>query len=147
MWTTTVSTCGDTPWVGRPYTVRGTVVKGDQRGRSLGFPTANIEPENEILPARGVYAGQIRLLDQGDPPEESVHPVVTNVGVRPTFAGSDTVVAEAHVIDFEGDLYGRRVDLSFLAHLREERKFPNVDALKTQIGADVAEARLRLEAL
>ncbi len=131
--------------LGRPFTVRGRVVAGERRGRALGFPTANLAPENEVLPAAGVYAGQLRFLDEGDPPRGSAWPVVTNVGVRPTFEGERGVVAEAHLIDFEGDLYGRRVDLSFGLHLREERRFPDVEALRLQIAADVAEARRRLE--
>jgi riboflavin kinase/FMN adenylyltransferase len=133
--------------LGRAYTVRGVVVKGEQRGQSLGFPTANLNPDNEVLPAAGVYAGRLRFLDDGDPPSGSVHLAVTNVGVRPTFAGSGEIVAEAHLIDFEGVLYGRRVEISFVQHLRPERRFSTVDALKTQIDADVAEARRRLEAL
>jgi riboflavin kinase/FMN adenylyltransferase len=132
--------------LGRTFTVRGEVVQGDERGRTLGFPTANLEPENEVLPARGVYAGHLRLLDDGDPARGVLLPAVTNVGRRPTFAGEQTL-AEAHVLDFEGDLYGRRVEISFVLRLREERKFDDIEALKRQIGADVLEARRRLEAL
>jgi riboflavin kinase/FMN adenylyltransferase len=135
---------GAAAMLGRPYTVRGRIVEGSRRGRSLGFPTANLDPENEVLPAAGVYAGELRLLDAGDPPSGAAWPVVTNVGVRPTFEGPGGVVAEAHLIGFEGDLYGRRVDLSFRFHLREERRFPGVEALVKQIAADVAEARRRL---
>jgi riboflavin kinase/FMN adenylyltransferase len=131
--------------LGRPFTVRGRVVRGERRGRSLGFPTANLAPENEVLPAAGVYAGRLRLLDEGDPPRGSDWPVVTNVGVRPTFDGERDIVAEAHLIDFDGNLYGRRVDLSFTHHLRDERRFLDVEALRKQIAADVAEARRRLE--
>jgi len=80
----------------------------------------------------------------GDPPAETVLPVVTNVGRRPTFAGGDKVLAEAHALDWNGDLYGRRVELSFPIWLRAERKFPSVDALRRQIGADADEARRRL---
>ena len=126
--------------------VRGRVGKGDARGRALGFPTANLEPENEVLPAVGVYAGRLRFLDDGDPPAGATLPAVTNVGTRPTFGASDRVVVEAHLIDFSGDLYGRRVDLSFRFHLRPERRFADVDALRAQIDADRAEARRRLAA-
>jgi riboflavin kinase/FMN adenylyltransferase len=132
--------------LGRDYTVRGRVVKGDERGRGLGFPTANLEPENEVLPAPGVYAGQVRLLDAGEPPAGTTLPAVTNVGTRPTFGTSDRVVAEAHLIDFSGDLYGRRLDLSFRFHLRPERRFSGAEALRAQIDADRAEARRRLAA-
>jgi riboflavin kinase/FMN adenylyltransferase len=131
--------------LGRPYTVRGLVVAGDRRGRTLGFPTANLDPENEILPGAGVYAGAVRFLDRGDPPRDGEWPAVVNVGTRPTFHDSSRVVAEAHLIDFDGDLYGRRVDISFRYHLRPERRFADVGALREQIGADVAEGRRRLE--
>jgi riboflavin kinase/FMN adenylyltransferase len=127
--------------------VRGTIVRGDERGRTLGFPTANLDPESEVLPAPGVYAGSLRLLDAGDPPAETLLPVVTNVGRRPTFARGDAVLAEAHALSFSGDLYGRRVELSFPIWLRAERKFPGVDALRTQIAADADEARRRLAEL
>lgn len=132
--------------LGRPFTVRGEVVRGDERGRSLGFPTANLEPENQILPASGVYAGHLRMLDEGEPARGACLPAVTNVGCRPTFSGGETR-AEAHVLDFDGDLYGRRVEISFSLRLRAEQKFENVEALKTQIGADVEAARRKLEAL
>jgi riboflavin kinase/FMN adenylyltransferase len=132
--------------LGRPFTVRGRVVRGDERGRTIGFPTANLSPENEVLPASGVYAGTVRPLDDGDPAEGAILPAVTNVGRRPTFEGGE-VRAEAHVIDWSGDLYGRRIEISFDVRLRAEQRFESVDALKLQIGRDVAEARRRLEAL
>ncbi len=133
--------------LGRPYTVRGLVVEGDRRGRSLGFPTANLDPENEILPATGVYAGSVRLLDAGDPAFDGEWPAVVNVGTRPTFHDSSRVLAEAHLIDFDGDLYGRRIELAYVHRLRPERRFDDVDALRAQIRADVLEARRRLEAI
>ena len=132
--------------LGRPVTVRGAVVRGDERGRTLGFPTANLEPENEVLPASGVYAGHLRLLDDGEPARGARLRAVTNVGRRPTFSGGETR-AESHVLDFDGDLYGRRVEISFSLRLRAEQKFENVEALKRQIGADVEAARRKLEAL
>jgi riboflavin kinase/FMN adenylyltransferase len=130
--------------LGRDYTVRGRVGRGEERGRTLGFPTANLELENEVLPALGVYAGRVRFLDEGDPPAGGGFPAVTNVGTRPTFGASDRVVVEAHLIDFSGDLYGRRVELSFRYHLRPERRFGGREALRVQIEADRAEARRRL---
>ncbi len=130
--------------LGRDYTVRGRVGKGEERGRKLGFPTANLELENEVLPALGVYAGRVRFLDDGDPPAGGQFPAVTNVGTRPTFGASDRVVVEAHLIDFSGDLYGRRVELSFRFHLRPERRFAGMETLRAQIDADRAEARRRL---
>jgi riboflavin kinase/FMN adenylyltransferase len=132
--------------LGRPYRVRGSVAEGDRRGRSLGFPTANLDPENEVLPAQGVYAGRLRLLGEGKAGRGSELPAVVNVGRRPTFKEAAPVLAEAHVIDWSGDLYGRRVELSFLHHLREERRFPDVESLRRQIGADRDEARRRLAA-
>ena len=129
--------------LGRPYTVRGRVVRGDERGRSLGFPTANLAPENEVLPAAGVYAGALRLLDEGDPAAGTVLRTVCNVGRRPTFAG-EALRAEAHALDWSGDLYGRRVELSFELRLREERRFESAAALERQIAADVDLARRRL---
>ena len=133
--------------LGRWPSALGEVVHGDGRGVDLGFPTANLSPENEILPAAGVYAGHVRLLDEGTPIAGTRLPVVTNVGHRPTFLEGGGVVAEAHVIDWEGNLYGRRVEISFVGRLRGERKFSGVDALKEQIRIDVEEARRRLEAL
>jgi riboflavin kinase/FMN adenylyltransferase len=133
--------------LGRSYTIRGRVVEGDRRGRDIGFPTANLDPENEILPASGVYAGRLRFLDDGDPPEGDEKLSVTNVGVRPTFGGDHRLVAEAHLLDFDGDVYGRRVALSFTHHLRDERRFSGVAALREQIAKDVEEGRRRLEAL
>src|SRR5271157_184629 len=130
--------------LGRPYPLRGLVVEGDRRGRTIGFPTANLEPENEILPAPGVYAGTLRFLDPGQPVAGSALPAVTNLGRRPTFQTEDRLVPEAHLLDFDGDLYGRRVELSFEYRLRAEHRFSSVDALKEQIGRDVEKARRRL---
>jgi riboflavin kinase/FMN adenylyltransferase len=129
--------------LGRPFAVRGRVVPGERRGREIGFPTANLEPENEVLPAAGVYAGRLRLLDPG-PGEGGSLPAVTNVGTRPTFQEGRESLAEAHVIDFQGDLYSRRVEISFERRLRSERKFPGVEELREQIARDVDEARRRL---
>ncbi len=127
--------------LGRPYSVRGQVVEGDRRGRELGFPTANLAAENEVLPLAGVYAGHMRLLgdDSSEPPQRL--PVVTNVGLRPTFDDGQGLMAEAHVIDFEGDLYGRKIELSFERRLRAEQKFADLDSLRRQIASDVDEAR------
>ena len=133
--------------LGRPFRARGTVVEGLQRGRELGFPTANLAPENEVLPLAGVYAGRLRFIDDGDPAAGVELPAVTNVGSRPTFGDGKELVAEAHLIDFTGDVYGRSVDLSFEHRLRGERKFAGPDALKEQIQRDVSEARRWLSAL
>ena len=126
--------------LGRPYAVRGRVVQGDQRGRLLDFPTMNLDPENEILPAHGVYAGWVRFLDAAEGPGAPL-PAVTNVGKRPTFKRDDPPLAESHLIDASGDFYGRRYELSFTARLRAEQRFEGPEALREQIGRDVQAAR------
>jgi len=119
--------------LGRPYSIRGEVVRGAGRGRTLGFPTANVKTDRPLgLPA-GVYVCQVTV-------GPSRHQAVVNVGVRPTF-GETELAVEAHILDFSGDLYDRRISLTFLTRLREEKKFPNVDALRQQIALDVAAAR------
>jgi riboflavin kinase/FMN adenylyltransferase len=123
--------------LGRPAFVDALVVQGDGRGRMIGVPTANLEPDNELLPAPGVYAGRCRL------PEGGTHSAVVNLGRRPTFGGG-RLTLEAHVLDFEGDLYGKRLRLSFEARLRGEERFATVAALVVQIHRDVEEARARL---
>ncbi len=119
--------------LGRPYSIRGEVVRGAGRGRTLGFPTANVKTERPLGLPVGVYV--CRLLAG-----TRQHQAVVNVGYRPTFGETDLWV-EAHVLDFAGDLYDQKVTLTFLRRLREERKFPSVDALKEQIALDVAAAR------
>jgi riboflavin kinase/FMN adenylyltransferase len=124
--------------LGRPYFVDGVVRRGAGRGRTIGFPTANLEPMNETVPGGGVYAGFCRELDDPGSPRR---PAVVNVGRRPTFGGGGELLIEAHLFDFTGDLYDRRLRLSLVHHLRDERAFPGVDALKAQIALDAAEAR------
>lgn len=136
-----VLTEGDvaTAWrlLGRPFQLRGTVVEGDGRGRKIGFPTANLELDPRMfVPGSGVYAALCKVA--GD-----CIPAVVNIGTRPTFGGTERVV-EAHLLDFEGDLYGSEVWVDFQAWIRPERKFPDVDALGAQIGEDVAIARTLL---
>lgn len=126
--------------LGRPYEVRGVVGHGDQRGRVIGFPTVNI-PVSTIMswPADAVYAGWCRLEDG------SRHPCAINVGRRPTFyEHAEHSVLEAHLIDFEGDLYGQELAVSFVGFLRNERKFEGIDQLVEQLKNDVDEARLML---
>jgi riboflavin kinase/FMN adenylyltransferase len=125
--------------LGRPYSVWGEVVGGDRRGRTLGFPTANLATANEILPAFGVYATSVRVF-AGERPAGPQLPAVTNVGTRPTFEPG-RVLAETHLLDFEGDLYGARLELAFHARIRAEQRFPGPDALRQQIAKDVALAR------
>jgi riboflavin kinase / FMN adenylyltransferase len=120
--------------LGRHYFVDGTVVHGLQRGRLLGFPTANLDTENELIPPNGVYATLVTL-------DGVIFPSVTNIGVRPTFHQPSATVIEAHLLDVELDLYDRRLRLAFLQRIRDERTFDDIDALKAQIAADVARAR------
>ena len=127
--------------LGRSFSVRGRVVEGVQRGRGLGFPTANLAPTGEILPARGVYACQIRFVDDGEPARGSTLSAVTNVGCRPTFEEEGVLTAEAHLLDFSGDIYGREIEISFRSLLRTERRFSSSTELAEQIARDVAKAR------
>lgn len=130
--------------LGRPFCARGRVIEGDRRGRTIGFPTANLAPETEILPAPGVYFGHLRRLGEESGADDRRLPVVTNVGYRPTFRDGRDLVAEAHVLDFSADLYGVEIDLTFEGRLREERRFESVDALREQIAKDVELARKQL---
>jgi len=120
--------------LGHHYFIDGTVTKGAQRGRQLGFPTANLQSENELMPPAGVYATTAAI-------NGIEHPSVTNVGLRPTFGDVDTMQVETHLLDVDRDLYGARVRLSFVQRLRDERAFPDVDALREQIEADCRSAR------
>ena len=136
-------TDGDLAWVvralGRPYLLRGEVVRGDGRGRGIGFPTANLEvDEGVVIPATGVYAGHAEVAG-------GRYPAVTNVGLRPTFDGTVRTV-EVHVLDLDTDLYGQRIGFSFEHRIRAEQRFEGVEALVAQIGRDVAESRRLLEA-
>ncbi len=126
--------------LGRPYQVTGRVVAGAQRGRTIGFPTANLAvPDERLLPANGVYATWAHLDD--DPVMRSQRLAgVTNVGVRPSFDNGQRTV-ETHLLDFDGDLYGRPLTLQFAARLRPEQRFPSVEALSAQIRLDAAAAR------
>jgi riboflavin kinase/FMN adenylyltransferase len=125
------------PLLGRHFSLRGEVVQGDQRGRTIGFPTANLAlDERRALPADGVYACYAYL---GDTPL----PAVTNIGVRPTFGTLQRTV-EAHLLDWSGALYGRRLRLDFVQRLRGEQKFSGIEELKAQIAHDAAQARALL---
>lgn len=121
--------------LGRPFAVEGVVVRGAGRGRTLGIPTANLQSENETLPGRGVYAGVATLPQSG-----RARSAVVNVGRRPTFGGGETTV-EAHLLDFDEDLYGQRLCLEFHHRLREERAFAGKEGLLVQIRADIDRAR------
>jgi riboflavin kinase/FMN adenylyltransferase len=121
--------------LGRMCFVAGEVVPGDGRGHTIGFPTANLDISPELcLPSRGVYVG---WADVGD----TRCAAVVNIGTRPTFGGGSEQTVETHLLDYSGSLYGKTVYLHFLARLRDERKFDSIDALTTQIRADIAQAR------
>jgi len=124
-------------WLGRPYAVDGIVVRGAGRGREFGFPTLNVATENELLPKNGVYVARVEV--GGD--RERCFEAVTNVGTRPTVDDSAERVVEAHLLGRDLDLYGERVSVTFLHRLRDEKAFPDVEALTDQIGRDVRSAR------
>lgn len=123
--------------LGAPFMVEGEVVEGDQRGRELGFPTANIVPDDRlVIPGHGVYAAFA-----------GGHPAAVNVGVRPTFESGRGVLIETYVIDRSEDLYGRQLRVAFVSRLRGEKRFPGVEELITQMRLDVEDAKERLEAV
>jgi len=118
--------------LGRPFALSGEVVEGSGRASELQFPTANLRLENELLPRHGVYVSETVAL-------AARHPSVTNVGVRPTFGG-DTLIVETHLLEFEGDLYGERIEVRFLARMRDEMRFASAFELADQIARDRAAA-------
>ena len=142
--------------LGHPVVVSGIVVKGDQRGRLLGFPTANLLPEaHKLLPKNGVYAAHVYTDRSPESDATGQIPVsyddqqnkwnsVVNIGIRPTFGGQLRLV-EAHLLDVQLDLYGQRITIDFVARLRNEQRFDSIDALKAQIAADAQQARLLLQ--
>jgi len=129
--------------IGRPFEVHGVVEHGDARGRTIGFPTANVAVAGDIiLPSDGVYAGW--YVRAGG----AVHPAAINVGRRPTFYDENgLLLVEAHLIDFDGDLYGERAAVRFAARLRDEQRFSGIDALAAQLRSDVEHARTVLRDL
>lgn len=120
--------------LGRPYGIEGVIIRGDRRGHSIGFPTANLKPENRVVPKYGVYA-TATLIDG------KWKKGVTNIGVRPTFESDSEPSIETHVFDFEGDLYGNVLRVRFLHRIRDERKFSGIEELTAQIASDTATAR------
>ncbi len=124
--------------LGRPYGVEGRVVRGAERGAKLGFPTANLHPQNRVIPRNGVYVTAALIDGQW-------RRSVTNIGTRPTFGSDNESSVETFVMNWSGDLYGDVVRVRFLHRLREEKKFSSIDELKSQIDRDVARAHRYFE--
>jgi riboflavin kinase/FMN adenylyltransferase len=124
--------------LGRPYGVEGRVIRGDARGATLGFPTANLHPQNRVIPRGGVYVTSTLIEGQW-------RRSVTNIGTRPTFADANEPSVETHVMNWSGDLYGDVLRVRFLHRLRNEKKFGSVDELKAQINRDVSRAQSYFE--
>lgn len=148
-----VKTC-----LGRPFSILGKVIRGDGRGAQIGFPTANLEIESDVLPPEGVYAVKARTLayhikeasaggEYGVDDKGDWKLGVMNFGVRPTFKSGSEVsesVMEVHLIDFKGDQRGQNLEIQYFYKLRQEKKFCNIEELKGQIQQDIGEARKRL---
>ena len=126
--------------LGHQYYIDGLVTQGDRRGRTIGFPTANLCTENELLPPHGVYATTSTI-------DSVVRPSVTNIGVRPTVDASGRTVVETHVFNLQQDLYGQSIRVGFVQRIRDERTFESLDALRAQIGADCDRARMLFDRL
>jgi riboflavin kinase / FMN adenylyltransferase len=123
--------------LGRAYSIAGNVIRGDRLGGQLGFPTANVDVTGLALPPGGVYTAH--AIVRGQP-----HRAVVNIGCRPTLKQPNPELrVEAHLLDFKGELYDEEMELAFIEKLREEKRFPSLDALKEQIGRDVAAARAK----
>lgn len=122
--------------LGRSYYLKGIVNRGDARGKTLGFPTANIKPEVDFYPRTGVYACRVTLAGQ-------THNAVTNIGLNRTFVEGDMhpIKVESHILDFNDDIYGREIKIELLEYLREEKKFSGIDELTKQIAEDIKKAR------
>jgi riboflavin kinase/FMN adenylyltransferase len=121
--------------LGRAYSIAGPVIRGDQLGHKLGFPTANLDTTGMLLPPHGVYAAHARVGDK-------THRAVLNIGLRPTIQNSTPAQRiEVHLLDFAGEIYGQELEIEFVEKLRDEKKFPSVEALRAQIQQDVSDAR------
>lgn len=135
-------TAGDLPTVrrlGNPVYLEGIVVEGDHRGRELGYPTANLRFDYvSAMPPNGIYTGRVAVPERGVGPN---HPALVSIGVRPTFHRHGQRLVEVHLLDFDGDLYGARLELELFDRLRDEARFDDVDALVAQMHRDEADAR------
>ena len=123
--------------LGRRFSIGGRVVRGQRMGHKLGYPTANIRLGKRVSPVSGIFAVRVRV-------GERWYPGVASLGVRPTIAGGGEPLLEAHLFDFDGDLYGQRIEVEFVAKLRDEEKFADLDALRAQMDRDAAQAREKL---
>jgi riboflavin kinase/FMN adenylyltransferase len=134
--------------LGRDFDLDGTVIRGAGRGARIGIPTANLAVDSELLPQGGVYAVRVQILDANDLPTGAgrLVPAVANLGTNPTFVDRAELSLEVHLLDFSADLYDRRLRVHFVERLRGEQRFPGVDALLAQIRADIAAARVLLDA-
>jgi riboflavin kinase / FMN adenylyltransferase len=124
--------------LGHPFTIRGRVVRGNRVGHQLGYPTANIRLGRRVSPVQGIFAVRVRGVDA------RVLPGVASLGVRPMFDGKEPLL-EVHLFDFDGDLYGRRIEVEFVAKQRDEEKFADLDALTAQMDKDAKQARETLD--
>lgn len=132
---------------GRPFELTGVVTKGAGRGHDLGFPTANLDPDAELMPKPGIYAARVQVL--GDAPSAEIRagagrnswPAALSIGTNPTFVRDGAVTVEAHLLDFAGDLYGRRLRVRFVQRLRDEHRYESIEALIAQIDADIVRTR------
>jgi riboflavin kinase/FMN adenylyltransferase len=122
-------------WLGRPYSMTGRVVRGNQLGRKLGFPTANLRTGRRRVPVAGIFAVRVHGVAPGPLPG------VASMGTRPTVAGGGEMLLEAHLFDYAGDLYGREIEVEFVAKLRDEEHFADLDALVVQMNEDAEQAR------
>ena len=121
--------------LGRTFAIEGTVIEGERQGRELGFPTANLDTDDLVLPPNGVYAAHARL-------GQATHRAVLNIGLRPTLASPEPALqVEAHLLDFNGELYGQALEIELVERLRNEQRFGSTDELATQISRDIEHAR------
>jgi riboflavin kinase/FMN adenylyltransferase len=128
--------------LGRTYTLTGKVVRGQQLGRTLGFPTANLEiSPDKLLPRHGVYCVRVKVEPQSDRAGVTFLKGVMNIGLRPTVAGADRPTVEVHILDWDGDMYGSELAVSLEQFIRPEQKFTSLEGLKAKIREDCQQAR------